>query len=166
MVVLAHGRPLRPEDIPVEVRGISRSANVLPVLASRPFQGENSATHPAELDFILRTIFDLKLDVEDLRREMENFRFRQRRELEVAPPAAFARIPAPAATAAEQPEPRGEEPGDLVVFRPGMTMQDLEREAIAAALRQVGGNRRRAAEMLGIGERTLYRKIKEYELES
>jgi DNA-binding NtrC family response regulator len=47
-----------------------------------------------------------------------------------------------------------------------MTMRDLEREEIAVALRQVGGNRRRAAEMLGIGERTLYRKIKEYELES
>jgi DNA-binding NtrC family response regulator len=47
-----------------------------------------------------------------------------------------------------------------------MTMQDLEREAIAAALRRVDGNRRRAAEMLGIGERTLYRKIKEYDLDA
>jgi DNA-binding NtrC family response regulator len=46
-----------------------------------------------------------------------------------------------------------------------MTMQDLEREAIALALRQVDGNRRRAAQLLGIGERTLYRKIKEYGIE-
>jgi two-component system response regulator AtoC len=42
---------------------------------------------------------------------------------------------------------------------------DLEREAIARALRAVGGNRRRAAELLGIGERTLYDKIRRYGLE-
>jgi DNA-binding NtrC family response regulator len=46
-----------------------------------------------------------------------------------------------------------------------MTMEDLERAAVLAALQEKGGNRRRAAETLGIGERTLYRKIKEYDLE-
>nr|NIP57555.1 sigma-54-dependent Fis family transcriptional regulator [Gemmatimonadota bacterium]NIP78022.1 sigma-54-dependent Fis family transcriptional regulator [Gemmatimonadota bacterium]NIR77948.1 sigma-54-dependent Fis family transcriptional regulator [Gemmatimonadota bacterium]NIU30335.1 sigma-54-dependent Fis family transcriptional regulator [Gemmatimonadota bacterium]NIV60729.1 sigma-54-dependent Fis family transcriptional regulator [Gemmatimonadota bacterium] len=46
--------------------------------------------------------------------------------------------------------------------RPGMSMRDLEREAITAALKEVGGNRREAADILGIGERTLYRKIKEF----
>jgi DNA-binding NtrC family response regulator len=39
---------------------------------------------------------------------------------------------------------------------------DLERDAIVAALAQVDGNRRLAAELLGIGERTLYDKIKKY----
>ena len=38
----------------------------------------------------------------------------------------------------------------------------LERAAIAEALRMSHGNRRKAAEELGISERTLYRKIKEY----
>jgi two-component system response regulator FlrC len=41
---------------------------------------------------------------------------------------------------------------------------DIEREAISQALQSVGGNRRRAAELLGIGERTLYDKIKRYKL--
>ncbi len=40
-----------------------------------------------------------------------------------------------------------------------MPLQDRAR-----ALEQPGGNRRRAAEMLGMGERTLYRKIKEYDI--
>jgi DNA-binding NtrC family response regulator len=49
-----------------------------------------------------------------------------------------------------------------VLYRPGMTMADVEKAAIEAALREHRGNRRQAAQTLGIGERTLYRKIKEY----
>jgi DNA-binding NtrC family response regulator len=44
-----------------------------------------------------------------------------------------------------------------------MTMAEIERVAIQAALRDTGGNRRKAADVLGIGERTLYRKLREYE---
>ena len=42
---------------------------------------------------------------------------------------------------------------------------ELERDAIASALQAVSGNRRRAAELLGIAERTLYDKLKRYGLE-
>jgi len=44
------------------------------------------------------------------------------------------------------------------------SLADLERDAIARALEAVGGNRRRAAELLGIGERTLYDKLRRYGL--
>jgi DNA-binding NtrC family response regulator len=44
------------------------------------------------------------------------------------------------------------------------SLQEMEREMIERALEQVGGNRRKAATLLGIGQRTLYRKIKEYDL--
>jgi DNA-binding NtrC family response regulator len=44
-------------------------------------------------------------------------------------------------------------------------LADLERDAIVQALRFVDGNRRLAAERLGIGLRTLYDKLKRYELE-
>ena len=44
-------------------------------------------------------------------------------------------------------------------------LADLEREAIEKALVLVGGNRRVAAERLGIGLRTLYDKLKRYGLE-
>ncbi len=46
----------------------------------------------------------------------------------------------------------------------GMTLYEVEREMIRAALARHGGNRAKAAASLGIGERTLYRKIKEYGL--
>jgi len=45
-----------------------------------------------------------------------------------------------------------------------VSLEDMEREQIAKTLREVRGNRRKAAEALGISERTLYRKIKEYDL--
>lgn len=49
-------------------------------------------------------------------------------------------------------------------FRAGMTMKEIEREAIAGTLKAVDYDRRRAAVMLGIGLSTLYRKEKEYGL--
>ena len=47
----------------------------------------------------------------------------------------------------------------------GATMANIERDAIRRALSDVGGNRRLAAERLGIGVRTLYEKLKRYELD-
>ena len=53
--------------------------------------------------------------------------------------------------------------GELRV-KAGTTMAEIERAAIENALRETRGNRRKAAEILAIGERTLYRKLKEYGL--
>jgi DNA-binding NtrC family response regulator len=49
-------------------------------------------------------------------------------------------------------------------FRVGMTMAEIEKLAIQETLAAVGQDRRRAAEILGIGLSTLYRKVKEYRL--
>jgi two-component system response regulator HydG len=46
----------------------------------------------------------------------------------------------------------------------GKPLDEIERLFIAETLRVTGGNREEAARMLGIGERTLYRKLKEYKL--
>lgn len=46
----------------------------------------------------------------------------------------------------------------------GMSLDQLEKHAIRDALRVTAGNREQAAKMLGIGERTLYRKLKDYGL--
>jgi two-component system, NtrC family, response regulator HydG len=46
----------------------------------------------------------------------------------------------------------------------GKPLSEIERLFIAETLEQTGGNREAAAELLGIGQRTLYRKIKEYQL--
>jgi two-component system response regulator HydG len=46
----------------------------------------------------------------------------------------------------------------------GHSLAEIERAALQATLEMVGGNRHKAAKVLGIGERTLYRKITEYGL--
>jgi len=46
----------------------------------------------------------------------------------------------------------------------GVSLNELEKKAIIDTLAKTEGNREKAAKILGIGERTLYRKIKEYDL--
>jgi DNA-binding NtrC family response regulator len=46
-----------------------------------------------------------------------------------------------------------------------VTLQDLERQAIVRTLVATGGNKRKAAEILGIGLKTLYRKVEEFGLQ-
>jgi len=46
----------------------------------------------------------------------------------------------------------------------GVPLDELEKQAIIDTLAKTGSNREKAAKILGIGERTLYRKIKEYNL--
>jgi DNA-binding NtrC family response regulator len=46
----------------------------------------------------------------------------------------------------------------------GASLEQLEKRAIRETLKLTGGNREQTAKMLGIGERTLYRKLKEYGL--
>jgi two-component system response regulator HydG len=46
----------------------------------------------------------------------------------------------------------------------GLSLNELEKQAIIDTLAKTGNNREKAAKILGIGERTLYRKIREYNL--
>ena len=72
-----------------------------------------------------------------------------------------------AAILADGPELRARDLGTLARARSssgGGSLSDVERETIARALAEVGGNRRLAAERLGIGLRTLYEKLKRYGL--
>ena len=54
--------------------------------------------------------------------------------------------------------------GGAEVTLGGRTAEDVERQHIRQTLELVGGNRAKAARVMGIGERTLYRKIKQYDL--
>ena len=160
MVVLAPGREIRPSDIPTDVR--EAGTRLLPMRV----QGGEPALHGRELEFIFHSLMDLKLQLEELRRRMEETP--QRVEvIDVSRPRVYPDVVS--GTLVDQSgnvkrEPEDATEGLAVVYQPGMKMSEVERAAIEAALRETHGNRRRAAERLGIGERTLYRKIKEYGL--
>jgi two-component system, NtrC family, response regulator HydG len=57
-----------------------------------------------------------------------------------------------------------ERPARDMHVRVGMTMEEIEKIAIEHTLRSVGYDKQKAAEILGIGLRTLYRKQKRYRL--
>jgi two-component system response regulator HydG len=46
----------------------------------------------------------------------------------------------------------------------GVTLDEMEKELMKNTLAYVGGNRGETAKILGIGERTLYRKLEKYDL--
>jgi DNA-binding NtrC family response regulator len=198
MVVLAPGRRIEAQDIPGEVR-YPRSRGLLPVPLPKAVTrtGEEGTSLRPELEFVFRTLVNLRMDIDDLRRDFERYREEGgltgqgieafsaeglhggapltevgAREVSSDEPREDALFGESAKwnglDVSGQASPGGDAPQpdeDVVVFRPGMTMDEMEREALQLALKEVGGNRRKAAEQLGIGERTLYRKIKKYGLE-
>jgi DNA-binding NtrC family response regulator len=147
MVVLAPEGEIGASDIPRDIRERGRGLPVRVAGATRDVAGQ-------ELEFIFRSLVELKLQVEELRRRLDEPP--QRVEVIEVGPGSQA---TPVAMVEAEPAAEGE-----VLYRPGMTMADVERATIEAALHETKGNRRKAAEILGIGERTLYRKLKEYAL--
>jgi DNA-binding NtrC family response regulator len=60
--------------------------------------------------------------------------------------------------------PVGEQPSVGINNLVGVSIEQAEKELIRNTLKMTNSNREQAAKLLGIGERTLYRKIKEYGL--
>ncbi|MEO6878948.1 MAG: sigma 54-interacting transcriptional regulator, partial [Gemmatimonadaceae bacterium] len=162
MVVLSPGHEIQPGDLPRQIRD-GGSSRFLPVHVGPIVRGQEAASG-REIEFIVRSLLELKLQVEELRRRMDTDRPAGGDAWlgEVRPAAPLA-VPAVPAVPALEPRNQAPEP-NVITFAAGTKMADIERAAIEMALRETRGNRRRAAEMLGIGERTLYRKIKEYRM--
>ncbi|MEZ4411576.1 MAG: sigma-54 dependent transcriptional regulator [Gemmatimonadales bacterium] len=147
MVVLAPGNQIRASDIPADV--LEGAGSLLP--ARLPQAGRDVSGQ--ELEFILRNIMDLRLQMEELRRRMDSGPQRVQ-IIDIGDRQPVSDLAG---------ESTGEDLGSIL-YRSGMTMAEVEKRAIEAALEEYRGNRRKAAEVLGIGERTLYRKIKAFGL--
>jgi transcriptional regulator with PAS, ATPase and Fis domain len=46
----------------------------------------------------------------------------------------------------------------------GLSLAEIEKESIRATLKHVENNKAKAAKILGVSKRTIFRKIKEYDL--
>ena len=136
----------------------------LPVLS-----GAASADYMSDRDIIFKMIMHLKQDIESLKARMDG--------LNTAAPAAERYVPSKtnylveSTDAAEAGyEPVEEQTVQEVVPGEGeathsLSINENKSELIAKALEKHHGNRKKAAEELGISERTLYRKIKEMGLQ-
>src|SRR5437763_548645 len=171
MVVLSPGHEIQPQDLPRQIR--DGGSRYLPVHIGPILRGEESSTGAGrELEFIVRSLIELKLQVEEMRRRLDDERVgfidarRRNGWIGDVQPASAGQdgIPSNAqgaggnsALAGVRPpaaiEPRDQPPPpNVVTVLPGTKMSDIERAVIEATLKETKGNRRRAAEMLGIGE--------------
>ena len=172
MVVLAPGREITADDIPREIRegGTSR---FLPVHVGPVLRGSMQADG-REMEFIVRSLVELKLQIEELRSRVNEMGTRGSSgggeingsasdQRVIASNSAFNNqfVESVTGVAAIEPPGMGSVPVTLTIA-PGMTMSEIEKAAITAALAETKGNRRKAAELLGIGERTMYRKLRDY----
>ena len=115
-----------------------------------------------EREILYQILFDLRRDVTELKKTVNEQLKGQSCDLsdQKGLPAFNSHYVDPQ-TFAEAEEVRdGEE------TKPILSLEEQEREAIGRVLEQNKGNRKLTAEQLGISERTLYRKIKEYDLEN
>lgn len=115
-----------------------------------------------EREILYQILFDLRRDVSELKKTVNEQLKGQSCDLSDRKglPAFNSHYVDPQ-TFAEAEEVRdGEE------TKPILSLEEQEREAIGRVLEQNKGNRKLTAEQLGISERTLYRKIKEYDLEN
>lgn len=115
-----------------------------------------------EREILYQILFDLRRDVTELKKTVNEQLKGQSCDLSDRKglPAFNSHYVDPQ-TFAEAEEVRdGEE------TKPILSLEEQEKEAIGRVLEQNKGNRKLTAEQLGISERTLYRKIKEYDLEN
>ncbi len=174
MVVLAPGREIEASDIPREIRE-GGGSRFLPVPLGPVLRG-SVGSGGRELEFIVRSLVELKLQVEELRARMQSkpaevgtalieSRASDRAERVIAGNGLSTDTDVDVSQTVGAIEPPGQPVGPrTITIAPGMTMSQIERAAIQAALAATKGNRRKAAEMLGIGERTMYRKLRDYEI--
>jgi len=74
MVVLSPGREIGPDDIPAQVRSPG-SSPLLPVPTPGPGAGEGEAGQlRPQLEFVFRTLVELRVDMDDLREFVEHQR--------------------------------------------------------------------------------------------
>lgn len=114
-----------------------------------------------EREILYQILFDLRRDVSELKKTVSEQLKGQSCDLSDRKglPAFNSHYVDPQ-TFAEAEEVR-----DAEEAKPTLSLEEQERETIGRVLKQNKGNRKLTAEQLGISERTLYRKIKEYDLE-
>ena len=99
-----------------------------------------------EREILYKVLFDMKRDMSEMRQQLNGLL---------------------AGQPASNPAPINQDDYQMAeeIKEETTNLEELEKESIRRALERAGGNRKIAAQALGFSERTLYRKIKEYDIE-
>ena len=139
--------------------------NYLPAQTVLPtiFKDESKADSISERDLLYKVLFDMKKDITELRKTVDELTSGQ---IPTATPIAQQHITPIKATVIDYDNTQDAEV-EYLQEKPAsdnLSLQDKENEVIIKALHKYSGKRKDAAKELGISERTLYRKIKEYDI--
>ena len=133
-------------------------------------EGEHSFENEREI--LYKILFELRSNVNDMRREISTLK-KQIEDVQVTgnthsqlPTTQLA--PANLSPISSHLTPLTEEAEAEEYVEPeleSLNLNDLSRQMLEKALERNGGNRKKAAQELGISDRTLYRRLKQYGLE-
>ncbi len=121
-------------------------------LATITPQNGGSRTYESEREMLFKILYEMRSNVSDLRREVSSLR----KKID----DGHAAMPIQTYPAVQNMEPYAEE-----ISEPeSLNIGNLNKSAVEKALKLCNNNRKKAAEMLGISDRTLYRRLKEFGL--
>ena len=133
------------------------------------FTGEHS--YEKERDILYKILYELKGSVSDLRREVDSLRKRIEEDNSLDAITSYTKnLPAPAQKTAirsyiPQEEFKNAEDVEAEEIKDGdsnFNLDNIVKQRVEKALERNGGNRKKAAQELGISDRTLYRRIRQY----
>ena len=143
-------------------------------------KGQGSHSYESEREILYKILYELRGNVSDLRRDLNNVRKQLETYRELEETAHYRHLATEGAqtlpaTTQDAFRPDDKEVEDAVAeeiqeTRPqreeeSLNLNDNQRQMVGRALERNNGNRKKAAQELGISDRTLYRRIKEYGLE-
>ena len=146
-------------------------------LATIHREGSGDHSFENEREILYKILFELRGNVNDMRREMSALK-KQLDDVQTAKPATIDPMPAattlpsvsPAHPLASSPIASVEDAYAEEYIEPekeleSLNLNDLGKQMLEKALERNHGNRKKAAQELGISDRTLYRRLKQYGLE-
>lgn len=143
-------------------------------------KGQGSHSYESEREILYKILYELRGNVSDLRRELNNVRKQLETYRELEETAHYRHLATEGAqtlpaTTQDAFRPDDKEVEDAVAEEiqetcpqreeESLNLNDNQRQMVVRALERNNGNRKKAAQELGISDRTLYRRIKEYGLE-
>lgn len=123
-------------------------------------QATDQKTFNSEREILYQILFDMKKDMNELKSLVNDIMKQSGSEAPIFHEPDFSSLK-DIRTVSSTPNIQDTEE----YIEESLSLEDMEREAIKKALDRNGGKRKNAASELNISERTLYRKIKEYNLE-